>query len=206
MNIKSIPLNYASFITSGISASIIFFIIILSYQGHKKISPVIIRPIQHKIILTPIRDKIDIADTDSSNYYLNPDETNKDPFYSAIIIKAADKHDVDPALIKAIIMTESRYNPMATSEKGAMGLMQIMPSTASAFSTEDMYDPVNNINVGVEYLKNLIDQFEGDLGLALAAYNAGSSTVRKYRGIPPYEETRYFVYKVLENYSHYQEG
>jgi len=200
------PLNYASFITSGISAIIIFFIIVLSDQGHKKISSVIIRPVYHKIIIRPIYDKIAIADTDSSNCSLNPNETEKDPFYSAIITKAADKHDLDPALIKAIIMTESRFNPMATSEKGAMGLMQIMPSTASAFSTENMYDPVNNINVGAEYLKNLINQFEGDLGLALAAYNAGSSTVLKYQGIPPYEETRYFVYKVLENYSHYQEG
>jgi soluble lytic murein transglycosylase-like protein len=206
MNIKSEPLNYAIFIVSGISAIIIFFIIVLFNQSHKKISPVIIRPIHQKIIIRPISDKIDIADTDSSNCYLSPNETENDPFYSAIILQAADKHDVDPALIKAIIMTESRYNPMATSEKGAMGLMQIMPRTALAFSAGDMYDPINNINVGVEHLKNLLNQFEGDLGLALAAYNAGSGTVRKYRGIPPYEETRYFVYKVLKNYSNYQEG
>jgi hypothetical protein len=138
---------------------------------------------------------------DEPDVRVSKDETS---FYPIIDI-AADKHDVDPALIKAIIMAESRYNPMATSEKGAIGLMQIMPSTASAFSAEDMYDPAHNINAGVEYLKNLLNQFEGDLELALAAYNAGPGKVKEHQGVPPYEVTAHFVKKVFEYYRYYLE-
>ena len=146
-----------------------------------------------------------IADISYSNN--EPDSrVGKDEIsFYPIINKAADKHDVDPALIKAIIMAESKYNPMATSEKGAIGLMQIMPRTASAFSAEDMYDPVHNINAGVEYLKNLLNQFDGNLELALAAYNAGPGKVKEYQGVPPYEVTVHFVKKVFEYYRYYLE-
>ena len=134
---------------------------------------------------------------------LNLQVKKKESLFYPIIEKASHKHDVDPALIKAIIMAESRYNPTATSKKGAIGLMQIMPHTASAFSAEDMYDPVHNINVGVEYLKRLLNQFEGNLELALAAYNAGPGKVKKYKGVPPYAATIFYINKVFEYYRYY---
>ena len=159
----------------------------------------------YPIIKGPRPYKTDIAGLN----YLNDDPisrvSKKESSFYPIIIEAADKHDVDPALIKAIIMAESRYNPMATSEKGAIGLMQIMPRTASAFSAEDMYDPVHNINAGVEYLKILLDRFEGNLELTLAAYNAGPGKVKEYQGVPPYEVTVHFVKKVFEYYRYYLE-
>jgi len=147
-----------------------------------------------------------IVDINSSNEEPDARVSKDETSFYPLIHKAANKHDVDPALIKAIIMAESRYNPMATSEKGAIGLMQIMPRTASTFSTEDMYDPVHNINAGVEYLKNLLNQFEGDLELTLAAYNAGPGKVKEYQGVPPYEVTIHFVKKVFEYYRYYLEA
>ena len=149
--------------------------------------------------------KTDIAGLNYLNDDPNSRVSKKESSFYLIINQAADKHDVDPALIKAIIMAESRYNPMATSEKGAIGLMQIMPRTASALNTEDMYDPVHNINVGVEYLKKLLNQFDGNQELALAAYNAGPSKVMEYQGVPPYEATICYVKKVLEYYRYYLE-
>ena len=101
-------------------------------------------------------------------------------------------------------MAESGYDPAAISKKGAMGLMQLMPATAVAMGVEDFFDPEHNVNAGVKYLKKLLDQFDGDLLLAVAAYNAGSMKVRKYQGIPPYKATRIYVKKVFEYYKHYQ--
>jgi len=147
-----------------------------------------------------------IADISQANGETAARGRSEENSFYPIIHEAADKHNVDPALVKAIIMAESRYNPLATSEKGAIGLMQIMPRTASAFSAEDMYDPVHNINAGVEYLENLLNQFEGNLELALAAYNAGPGKVKEYHGVPPYEVTILFVKRVFEYYRYYLEA
>jgi len=114
-----------------------------------------------------------------------------------IIVKVAAEHEIDPALIKAIIMAESGYNPRAISKRGAKGLMQLMPGTAEALGVEDIFDPEHNINGGVAYFKRLIDHFEGDLKLALAAYNAGLRKVKRYQGIPPFKATRYYINKVF---------
>ena len=92
---------------------------------------------------------------------------------NALISAAAHRHNVDPALVKAIIMIESGYDPKAVSERGAVGLMQLMPRTADAFGVKDIFDPAHNIDGGVKYLSHLIDHFEGNLPLAVAAYNAG---------------------------------
>jgi hypothetical protein len=165
-----------------------------------------IRGGDYPVLKGPRPYKACIADISYSNNEPDSRVSKDETSFYPIINKAADKHDVDPALIKAIIMAESRYNPMATSEKGAIGLMQIMPRTASAFSAEDMYDPVHNINAGVEYLKNLLNQFEGNLELALAAYNAGPGKVKEYRGVPPYEVTILFVKRVFEYYRYYLEA
>jgi len=101
-------------------------------------------------------------------------------------------------------MAESSYNPMAISKKGAIGLMQLMPTTAAALGVEDSLNPEHNINGGVKYLKKLLKRFEGDLELALAAYNAGSKKVKKYNGIPPYKATQRFVKKVFRYYHQYK--
>lgn len=113
----------------------------------------------------------------------------------ALIAKAAEAHDVDPNLVRAVIEVESAYKARAKSRKGAMGLMQLMPATAREYGVRNAYDPAENINAGVKHLRSLLDEF--DVPLALAAYNAGQGTVRKYGGIPPYRETRAYVRKIL---------
>jgi soluble lytic murein transglycosylase-like protein len=132
-------------------------------------------------------------------------EEEEQGLYHAIIVQAATRHQVDPALVKAIIMAESGYNPRAISKSGAKGLMQLMPRTAEAMGIEDIFDPEHNINAGVKYFKKLLNQFEGNLKLALAAYNAGSRKVREYQGIPPFKATRYYVDKVIQYYHKYKE-
>ena len=126
-----------------------------------------------------------------------------EPFHP-IILRAASRHEVDPALIKAIIMVESRYNPHAISKQGAKGLMQLMPRTARSLGVEDSFNPEHNVNGGVKYLKQLLDEFDDNLKFALAAYNAGSSKVRRYRGIPPIKATQYYVNRVFEYYQYYK--
>jgi len=128
----------------------------------------------------------------------------REHIFHSIIVQAAHNHQVDPALIKAIIKAESSYNPKAISKRGAKGLMQLMPGTAKALGVEDSFNPEQNIKGGVKYFKNLVNQFNGDVKLALAAYNAGSRTVRKYRGVPPYKATKYYIKKVFQYYHFYK--
>ena len=124
--------------------------------------------------------------------------------FDSIIHAAASRYEVDPHLVKAIIMAESSYNPTAVSKKGAKGLMQLMPKTAKALGVKDSFNPEHNINGGVKYFRHLLNQFNGDVKLALAAYNAGSKKVKKYKGIPPFKTTRYYVKKVIEYHKLYQ--
>ena len=124
--------------------------------------------------------------------------------YEYIILEAARRYHIDPAMIKAIIFAESGFNARAVSKKGARGLMQLMPGTAKALGVNDSFHPEQNINAGVMYFKQLLERFEGDFKLALAAYNAGPKNVRKYKGIPPYKATRYYVEKVSRHYELYK--
>ncbi len=125
--------------------------------------------------------------------------------FGSIIQQAANRHQVDPALVRAIIMAESSYNPKAISKKGAKGLMQLMPKTAESLGVVDSFNPEDNIHAGVGYFKKLMNQFDGNVEFALAAYNAGSRKVRKYQGVPPFKATRYYVKKVLQYYQTYKE-
>lgn len=120
------------------------------------------------------------------------------PPYHGIITQVAGRYEVDPSLIRAIIFAESGFNPRAKSKKGARGLMQLMPSTARSLGVQDVYDPEENIEGGVKYFRLLLDRFDGDVRLALAAYNAGSRHVRNYEGIPPFKATRRYIKKVLK--------
>lgn len=124
--------------------------------------------------------------------------------FDPLIHKVANRYDVDPALVKAIIKAESGYNPKAISKRGAKGLMQLMPGTAKALGVKDCFNPEHNINGGVKYFKELLERFNGNVKLSLAAYNAGARKVRLYGGVPPFKATRYYVEKVFEYYSLYK--
>jgi hypothetical protein len=116
------------------------------------------------------------------------------------IAEAAKYYELDRKLVQAVIQVESNYNPLALSPKGARGLMQLMPGTAKDLQVGDPFNPRENINGGSRYLRHLLDLFNNDLNLALAAYNAGPERVNQYRGIPPYLETRNYVQKVMQKY------
>lgn len=115
-----------------------------------------------------------------------------------IIQEAAALHGVDADLVKAVIQTESRFNPRAQSGVGAQGLMQLMPRTAKAVGIEDPFDPRQNIFGGVKYLSQMMQRYDGNTALALAAYNAGPGNVRRHRGVPPFRETRGYVTKIAK--------
>lgn len=158
------------------------------------------------VVKGPRPYKQHISLTESQDRHSRLKSSKREHLFHPIILEAAKKYNVDTALVKAVIMAESSYNPMAISKKGARGLMQLMPATATALGVEDLFNPKHNVNAGVRYLKMLLNQFEGDPLLALAAYNAGSKKVRKYRGIPPFKATRHYLKKVIRYYKYYQKN
>ncbi len=121
--------------------------------------------------------------------------------YLDIINDACDKHGVDPSLVHAIVKVESDFNPFALSRKGAMGLMQLMPQTAVELNVKNSFSPHENIDGGVKYLRYLLDRYEGNLSLALAAYNSGETAVKRWGTIPPFRETQKYVQKILRLYN-----
>jgi hypothetical protein len=125
---------------------------------------------------------------------MDPQIFEKTP-YGEVIAAVSEAHGVNPMLVRALIQVESNYRPRAKSSKGAMGLMQLMPATARAYNVRNPYDPKANIAAGVKHLKTLIDKW--GVELALAAYNAGEGAVKKFKGVPPYRETRKYVSKIL---------
>jgi soluble lytic murein transglycosylase-like protein len=117
-----------------------------------------------------------------------------------LVREAAERHHMDPALVRAVIETESGWNATAKSRKGALGLMQLIPTTAVRFGVNDAFSPQQNVDAGVRYLKTLLERYNGNLDLALAAYNAGEGAVDRAHGIPAFRETRDYVQKVQNAY------
>ena len=124
--------------------------------------------------------------------------------YDRLIRRYADEYGVEFALVKAIMTVESAFNPYAVSNKGARGLMQMMPSTAARYGVTDIYNPVENVRAAAQHLKFLFDTFGNKPILVIAAYNAGENAVKQHRGIPPYEETQNYVKKVLSYQRQYR--
>jgi len=125
--------------------------------------------------------------------------------FGDLIHEKAQKYDVDPALVAAVVETESRFHPEARSAVGARGLMQLMPRTGRWLGATNLYDPEQNVDAGVRYLKYLQDRFDGNLKNAIAAYNGGEGNVQRYGGVPPFQETRSYVKKVMSRYQQRQQ-
>jgi soluble lytic murein transglycosylase len=133
---------------------------------------------------------------ESSQFHSTLSEQELEP----VIRRYSSQHRLHPALIRAVIKAESNFDPRAVSRAGAIGLMQLMPQTALRLDVRDMYDPDDNVGGGTKYLRQLLDRFHGNLPLALAAYNAGENAVDHYQALPPFDETRQYVRKVLHYY------
>ncbi|HKB79765.1 MAG TPA: lytic transglycosylase domain-containing protein [Thermoanaerobaculia bacterium] len=127
-------------------------------------------------------------------------QRNRRSRYDAMIDRYADRYDVDPVLVRAVILVESAFDPNCVSRRGARGLMQLMPETAARYGVKRIFDPDENIRGGVHYLSDLMQLFPNDLPRVLAAYNAGENAVIRYAGIPPYQETATYVKRALTVY------
>jgi len=153
--------------------------------------------------------KVHFTDTPTHgrwNIYLkeNPSPDSGHRSYLNIIRKHASSYQLEEALVKAVIKVESDYRPRIVSRKGAQGLMQLIPETARDLQVHNPFDPYENIRGGSQYLRQMLDLFNDNLELALAAYNSGPSTVKRYGGIPPYDETRKFVKRVKHYLDYYR--
>jgi soluble lytic murein transglycosylase-like protein len=135
----------------------------------------------------------------ASGWLKVPESTRSGQGFAQEIRETAERYGVSASLIEAVIRVESAFNPWAVSRKGAQGLMQLMPQTASALGVRDSFNPRQNIDGGVRHLRYLLDRYPGNTALALAAYNAGEGAVGYYGGVPPYPETQQYVKKVLEH-------
>lgn len=180
MNIKTM--------TCGIFLSLLLTLLIISVTG---VSPPVLET------KTPIIAKPQVL---PQKTVLSKKEKRLRKYNDMILVTSA-RHDIDPNLVRAIIMAESSANTHAISKKGATGLMQIMPKTARSMGVKNSRRPAQNIEAGTKYLKCLMDEYDGNIKMALAAYNAGPGTVRRYKGIPPYKETWSYIKKVLAYYN-----
>ena len=157
------------------------------------------RVVDDEVLAEPERGAAEL-ERGAASFELRFAETHERPAtaYADLIYAAAQRHQINPGLIAAVIRTESAFNARAVSSKGARGLMQLMPATGRRFGlrTSELFDPAKNIDAGARYLRFLADRFADDLGLVLAGYNAGEGSVDRYRGIPPFRETQGYIRRV----------
>ena len=159
------------------------------------------QPMMLDLIMKLLQRQAEESDDSGSISRSNADSTLSSPTkFSELIEKASEKYNIDADLISAVIKAESNFNSTAVSSCGAQGLMQLMPATAAGLGVTDSFDPGQNIDGGVKYLRNMLNRFGGDVELALAAYNAGPGAVDQYDGIPPYQETQNYVSRILSYY------
>lgn len=151
--------------------------------------------------IAPLDDDLEIIKKDSINLKSKIDLASQKNDIEEIVDTFADKYNIDSNFIKAIIKQESGFKTNATSKKGAMGLMQLMPATAKSLGVVNAYNPWENVEGGVKHLKGLLENYDGNKELALAAYNAGAGAVKKYGGIPPYKETQNYVNSIMASYN-----
>lgn len=145
----------------------------------------------------PIQSRLSgVAPLSPDGETIRPIELPAVAAYNSAIEQSAQKYGVDPNLVSAVIQTESSGNPRAVSRAGAMGLMQLMPSNVTEAGVTDPFDPVQNIDAGTKQLSDMLSKYNGDVDLALAAYNAGPGAVQRYGGVPPYAETQNYIRKV----------
>ncbi|MFZ0391802.1 MAG: transglycosylase SLT domain-containing protein [Calditrichia bacterium] len=156
-------------------------------------------PLKHLPLRRPV------APPDKVISYFNEAVKKKLAPYNRHVVRAARDNDVDADLIRAVILTESDGNASAVSAKNARGLMQLMDTTAVEVGVKDPFDPAQNISGGARYLRKMLDRFQEDPKMAVAAYNAGPGAVEKYEGIPPYKETQIYVKRVMQIYSRFKE-
>ncbi len=153
-------------------------------------------------IYLPTTPSVEVADLSSPQIAVPVGDTTGNPYYDDLVKKAAAKYGVDPHLVFALMRQESGFHSRAVSNKGASGLMQLMPATARRFGVQNIFDPVQNIDGGTRYLRFLLDMFNGDVKLALAGYNAGENAVVNYGyQVPPYRETQNYVKNISAKYS-----
>ena len=156
----------------------------------------------------PAGGYVDVPTAEIESYEPAPPEPQdiatspmKNPDLKAIVAAASTQHQIDADFIASVIAAESANNPRAVSRKGAQGLMQLMPGTANQLGVKDSFDPADNVDGGVRYLRALLLQYDGDIAKALAAYNAGPQRVAQYKGVPPYRETHAYVARIIKDFN-----
>lgn len=151
-----------------------------------------VRPVKR----SPLHPEVTLPGVNTPKSTNRAKETVSGNSIESVVNRTAAKYNLEPALLQAVIKVESDFNPRAVSPSGAMGLMQLMPGTARSLGVDNPFDPAENIDGGARYLKSMLSRFNGDVNLALAAYNAGPGAVERYGGVPPYRETVNYVKKV----------
>ena len=176
--------------------------------GKKLLEEKIEKPTENKEIApqAPVSEEIKADKKDAVDLKSKIDLKAQKTDIDELIATFSEKYDIDSDFIKAIIKQESGFNANATSKKGAMGLMQLMPKTAESLGVVDAYNPSENIEGGVKYLRQMLDKYDNNKEMALAAYNAGPGAVQKYGGIPPYKETQNYVKTIMNTYNKVKES